>query len=124
MSPKADQSVGTGIWQINTSEINPLDSAQSLGFGLWYNQHKELSLLAKLALFSIPIDESLAPQIQFAILKQAFHQFVGVRQRLIDVDTVDHVVDLLLKSRKILVLSGAGINRNFSSRCFYELWNS
>lgn len=104
------QSLGSGQWKMTEIEVNPLLSAQSLGFGLWYNRHPELSLSSKLALFQIPCDESLSPQIQFAILKRAFHQFVGVRQRLVSVNTVDHVVDLLKNSRKILILSGAGVS--------------
>lgn len=85
------------------------ESARSLGFTIWYAE-TPLDIHQKLALFNLKYDDSISPQGNLKILKTAFYEAIGTRQRLTNVCTVQDVAGLLKNSSNIIVLTGAGIS--------------
>ena len=57
-----------------------------------------------------PVGDLEVYERQWSFLGAMLKRFCAIRQKLPDINTVDDVVDLLLKSKRILVLTGAGIS--------------
>ena len=88
-----------------------LDEAKSLGFWDWLEKYQDYELSSLFSLFDIQLPPELAsaaPEELLPILRYAFAAKAAKRRRLPDYETIQDAVQLIQKSKNILVLTGAG----------------
>ena len=95
-----------------------MDDARCEGFWTWMARYSRFGLSSLLNAFDIPksswyisgMDPDSIMDEQLRILKSAFSEKVQRRTRLKEYHSFNHAVELIKKSKKIIVLTGAGVS--------------
>ncbi|KAI8915631.1 DHS-like NAD/FAD-binding domain-containing protein [Gorgonomyces haynaldii] len=87
------------------------DEARGLGFWSWLEKYQDYEILSLFKIFDVQVPDEMKemhPEELLPVLKYAFMMRASKRERLPQYSTVEDAVDLIRKSKNIVVLTGAG----------------